>query len=206
MNQFLRKYAFALAISHICIISYLLLPKSNLWMAYDRVLVEDGQWWRLITANVIHLGGWHTLMNLASLWLISFIFQPLLKMSYWISWVLLLYFVNILAMHLWTPHIIHYVGMSGALYGLIAACATAELRLGVKLSGILLIVVGIKIFIPEIIGVQSEYDEFLGGSVVEESHIIGFIEGLILGLVWPKNLLKGPALQSILKSKPSKSS
>jgi rhomboid family GlyGly-CTERM serine protease len=206
MNQFLRKYAFALAISHICIISYLLLPKSNLWMAYDRVLVEDGQWWRLITANVIHLGGWHTLMNLASLWLISFIFQPLLKMSYWISWVLLLYFVNILAMHLWTPHIIHYVGMSGALYGLIAACATAELRLGVKLSGILLIVVGIKIFVPEIIGVQSEYDEFLGGSVVEESHIIGFIEGLILGLVWPKNLLKGPALQSILKSKPSKSS
>ncbi|MCW9028710.1 MAG: rhombosortase [Kangiella sp.] len=182
------------------------MPKSNLWMAYDRVLVEDGQWWRLITANVIHLGGWHTLMNLASLWLISFIFQPLLKMSYWISWVLLLYFVNILAMHLWTPHIIHYVGMSGALYGLIAACATAELRLGVKLSGILLIVVGIKIFIPEIIGVQSEYDEFLGGSVVEESHIIGFIEGLILGLVWPKNLLKGPALQSILKSKPSKSS
>ena len=206
MNQFLRKYAFALTVSHICIISYLLLPKSNLWMAYDRVLVEDGQWWRLITANLVHLGGWHTLMNLASLWLISFIFQPLLKMSYWISWVLLLYFVNILAMHLWTPHIIHYVGMSGALYGLIAACATAELRLGVKLSGILLIVVGIKIFIPEMIGVQSEYDEFLGGSVVEESHIIGFIEGLILGLVWPKKLLKGPALQSILKSKPSKSS
>ncbi len=201
MTQFIKRYAFALAVSHICIISYLLLPQSSLWLAYDRGLVESGQWWRLITANLVHLGGWHTLMNLASLWLISFIFHPLLKPGYWIAWVLLLYFTNILAMHLWTPHIIHYVGMSGALYGLIAACATAELRLGVKLSGLLLIIVGVKIFLPQIIGVESEYDQFLGGAVVEESHIIGFIEGIILGLIWPKNLLKGPALQSMLKSK-----
>ncbi len=201
MTQFLQKYAFALLLSHICIASYLLLPQSNLWMAYDRALVENGQWWRFITANLVHLGGWHTVMNLASLWLISFIFQPLLKTSHWIGWVLLLYFVNILAMHLWTPHIIHYVGMSGALYGLIAACATAELRLGVKISGILLIIVGIKIFLPQIIGIESEYDDFLGGAVVEESHIIGFIQGIILGLLWPKRLLNGPALQSILKSK-----
>lgn len=205
MSQFLRKYAFALTVSLICIVSYLLLPQSNLWMAYDRSLVESGQWWRFITANLVHLGGWHTLMNLASLWLISFIFQPLLKMSHWIGWVILLYFVNILAMHLWTPHIVHYVGMSGALYGLIAACATAELRLGVKLSGLLLIIVAVKIFLPQIMGVQSEYDNWLGGAVVEESHIIGFVQGVILGLVWPKNLLIGPALQSVLKSKQSKS-
>lgn len=204
MTQFLKKYAFALLLSHICIASYLLLPQSNLWMAYDRALVESGQWWRLITANLVHLGGWHTVMNLASLWLISFIFQPLLKISYWIFWVLFLYFVNIFAMHLWTPHIIHYVGMSGALYGLIAACATAELRLGVKISGLLLIIVGVKIFLPQIMGVESEYDDFLGGAVVEESHIIGFMQGIILGLLWPKQLLKGPALQSILKSKQTK--
>lgn len=201
MTQFLRKYAFALAVSHICIISYLLLPQSNLWMAYDRVLVDSGQWWRLVTANLVHLGGWHTVMNLASLWLISFIFQPLLKPSYWITWVLLLYCVNILAMHLWTSHIIHYVGMSGALYGLIAACATAELRLGVKISGVLLLIVGIKIFLPQIMGVEEEYDDFLGGAVVEESHIIGFIQGIILGLLWPKQLLNEPALKAILKSK-----
>lgn len=82
MTQFLKKYVFALLLSHICIISYLLLPQSNLWMAYDRVLVDSGQWWRFITANLVHLGGWHTVMNLASLWLISFIFQPLLRPSY----------------------------------------------------------------------------------------------------------------------------
>lgn len=205
MTQFLRKYAFALAVSHICIISYLLLPQSNLWMAYDRVLVDSGHWWRLVTGNLVHLGGWHTVMNLASLWLISFIFQPLLRPCYWISWVLLLYCVNILAMHLWTPHIIHYVGMSGALYGLIAACATAELRLGVKISGVLLLIVGIKIFLPQIIGVEAEYDDFLGGAVVEESHIIGFIQGVILGLFWPKQLLNGPVLKAILKSKKSES-
>ncbi|GGF08299.1 rhombosortase [Kangiella profundi] len=174
-------------------------------MAYDRVLVDSGQWWRLVTANLVHLGGWHTVMNLASLWLISFIFQPLLKQSYWIIWVLLLYCVNILAMHLWTPHIIHYVGMSGALYGLIAACATAELRLGVKISGVLLLIVGIKIFLPQIMGVEEEYDDFLGGAVVEESHIIGFIQGIILGLFWPKQLLNEPALKAILKSKKSES-
>ncbi|MDX1471830.1 MAG: rhombosortase [Flavobacteriaceae bacterium] len=170
-------------------------------MAYDRVLVDAGQLWRLITANLVHLGGWHTILNLTSLWLISIIFQPLLKPAYWISWIILLYFVNILAMHLWTPHILHYVGMSGALYGLIAACAVAEFRLGVKISGLLLVIVGLKIFLPQILGVSSKYDEFLGGTVIDESHIIGFIQGLILGFVWPKHLLRGPALQSVLGSK-----
>ncbi|NVK21675.1 MAG: rhombosortase [Kangiellaceae bacterium] len=198
MSNFFTRYAIPLILSQICIVTLLLHPHSNLWLAYDRDLVGNGEIWRLFSANLVHLGTWHTLLNLTSLWFISWIFRALLSRNDWLWWFLITFICNILAMHLWTPNIQNYVGMSGALYALIAACAVAELRLGVKISGILLVIVAVKIFAPHILGIESEYDQWLGGKVIEESHIIGFVEGLILGLLWPKSRLKKPALAKSL--------
>ena len=198
MSIFFTRYSIPLILSQICIVLMLIQPHSSLWLAYDRELVNAGQLWRLMTANLVHLGVWHTLLNLTSLWFISLLFRPLISKRDWLWWFGITYVSNIVAMHLWTPNIHHYVGMSGALYGLIAACAMAELRLGVKISGLLLIIVAIKIFAPHILGIESEYDEWLGGKVLEESHVIGFVEGLILGLLWPKSRFKAPALGNTL--------
>lgn len=194
MLIFLRRYAVPFFLSFICILTWILGEQATVWLNYQRSEVDNGQFWRLLTANIVHLGGWHTLLNLASLWLISFIFLPLLTRAHWMLWFFVLFIANILAMHLWLPDLSNYVGMSGALYGLIAACAVAEFRLGVKISGILLVLVGLKIFAPQLLGVVAEYDSWLGGTVVEESHIIGYIQGLILGLVWPKKLIQQTAL------------
>ena len=198
MQIFLQRYAVPITLTLFCLLTLLAGESATYWLDYNRDSVGQGQLWRFITANLVHLGGWHTLMNLASLWLISFIFLPLLSRNHWIIWFAILFIANISAMHLWLPKLTNYVGMSGALYGLIAACAVAEFRLGVKISGILLVLVGIKIFAPQILGIVSEYDSWLGGTVVEESHIIGYVQGLILGLVWPKTWLKEPALAGSL--------
>jgi rhomboid family GlyGly-CTERM serine protease len=129
---------------------------------------------------------------MAGLWFTMFLFINLLKSKDWLIWFLVLFIGNIIGLHLWVTSLDHYVGMSGALYGLIAAAAVAELRLGMKLSGLLLIIVGLKIFLPELFGVEGEYNDWLGGNVIEEAHIIGFVEGLIIGLSWPKNRLSKP--------------
>lgn len=176
----------------------LLEPYSSQWLSYQRQDISNGQLWRFVTPNLVHLGLWHTLMNLSSLWLISLIFRPLLSLKDWAMWFLILFIFNIVGLHLWLPELQQYVGMSGALYGLIAACCVAELRLGVKISGILLVIVGIKIFAPQILGIKAEYDGLLGGFVVEESHVIGFIQGIILGLVWPKQRINQPTLGKLI--------
>lgn len=203
MNAILKRYAIPLILSHICIILIFASHEINLSMAYDRAAVNSGEIWRLFTPNFVHLGVWHTLLNMAGLWFTMLLFIHLLKNSDWLIWFSLLFLGNIIGLHLWVPSLEHYVGMSGALYGLIAAAATAELRLGVKLSGLLLIIVAVKIFLPQIMGIENGYDEWLGGRVIEEAHIIGFIEGVIIGLVWPKSRLSKPRQ---LLAKSSKSS
>ncbi|GAA4364553.1 rhombosortase [Kangiella marina] len=192
MSRTLQKYAIPLILSHICIILIFASPKLNLWLAYDRLAVNDGEFWRFLTPNFVHLGLWHTLLNLAGLWFTMLLFINLIKNSDWLIWFALLFIGNIVGLHLWVPSLEHYVGMSGALYGLIAAAAVGELRLGVKLSGLLLVIVGLKIFLPQLLGSETEYNEWLGGNVIEEAHIIGFIQGLILGLSWPKHRLRKP--------------
>ncbi|WP_223669297.1 rhombosortase [Kangiella shandongensis] len=192
MLNLLKKYAIPLILSHICIALAFALPQSDLWMAYDREHIISGEFWRFFTPNLVHLSFNHTLLNLAGLWFTMFLFINLLRQVDWLAWFTLLFVGNIIGLYLWVPDLQHYVGMSGALYGLIAAAAVAEVRLGVKLSGLLLIIVGIKIFLPQIIGENNSYNEWLGGSVIEEAHIIGFVEGLIIGLVWPKNRLNCP--------------
>lgn len=193
MHSTLKKYAIPLILSHICIALVFASPQIDSWLAYDREAVNSGEIWRLLTPNFVHLGLWHTLLNMAGLWFTMILFISLIKQKDWVIWFLTLYLGNIIGLHLWVSSLEYYVGMSGALYGLIAAAAIAELRLGVKISGLLLVIVGLKIFIPQLIGVESSYNDWLGGNVIEEAHIIGFIEGLILGLVWPKGRLNKPA-------------
>ena len=149
MRNFFYRYAIPLILSHICIILIFALPQLNSWMEYNRSAVNSGEFWRLVTPNFVHLGVRHTFLNLAGLWFTMALFINLLKNTDWLIWFTLLFVGNILGLHLWVPSLEQYVGMSGALYGLIAGAAVAELRLGIKLSGLLLIIVGLKIFIPQ---------------------------------------------------------
>ncbi len=204
MQAFFKSYWVPCSLTLLLLLLLFFEPSSSQWLAYQRTQVNDGQIWRFFTANLVHLSPWHTLMNLASLWLISLIFRPLLKINDWLAWFIILFLANIIGLHLWLPSLTEYVGMSGALYGLIAACCIAELRLGVKISGLLLLIVAIKIFAPQIFGIKSEYDSWIGGFVVEESHIIGYLQGIILGLIWPKSRFNKPAFADLIFGKKSK--
>ncbi|MRX28290.1 rhombosortase [Kangiella sp. HZ709] len=201
MLNFLKNYWFFIGISSLVLVLLLLEPTSSNWLAYRRLSISNGEVWRFITPNLVHLGVVHTLMNLVGFWLIVLIFRPLLKMQDWIIWIISLYILNIVGIHLFLPELSRYVGMSGALYGLISAACVAEMRFKVKLSALLLIIVGLKIFAPQIFGIRAEYNDLIGGYVVEESHIIGFIQGIFVGLLWPKSRLNKPAFEALIQKK-----
>ncbi len=201
MLNFLKNYWFFIGISILVLVLLLLEPASSNWLAYRRLSISNGEVWRFLTPNLVHLGVVHTLMNLAGFWLIVLIFRPLLKMQDWMTWIISLYILNIIGIHLFLPELNRYVGMSGALYGLISAACVAEMRFKVKLSCLLLIIVALKIFAPQIFGITAEYNDFIGGYVVEESHIIGFIQGIFIGLFWPKSRLSKPAFEALIQKK-----
>ncbi|MCW1890028.1 rhombosortase [Vibrio chagasii] len=49
------------------------------WVVWDKSAIVDGQWWRILTGNFSHTNYSHLLMNLAGLWIISYLFQPTRK-------------------------------------------------------------------------------------------------------------------------------
>lgn len=72
----LGPYWLALSVSLLCALLYvggLFTPSIDNLLAYRRSAISDGQWWRLITGNLLHTNHWHLLMNLAGLWVLLFL-------------------------------------------------------------------------------------------------------------------------------------
>lgn len=88
-------------------------------LVYDRSAIGRGEVWRLLTGHLAHADTSHLVVNLLGLGLVGALFerQP-------VSWVLL-FVVSAAAIDAWLwflqPDIGSYCGLSGVLYGLLAA-------------------------------------------------------------------------------------
>ena len=90
-------------------------------LAWDRAALADQQLWRLATGHFVHLGWSHLALNLAGLTLLTWIVGRSFDALGWVVVAL----ASILAMDIgfWFlyPTLDWYVGLSGLLYGLLAA-------------------------------------------------------------------------------------
>ena len=111
--------------------------EARVLLRYDREGIHEGQFWRLATAHVTHLGVSHGIMNLLALAVLAGLFGDLFTARIW----LLGCAVSALAIDigLWwlEPQVRWYVGLSGVLHGLIVLGAVAmwlnDERLGLGL-------------------------------------------------------------------------
>ena len=95
----------------------LLLPDAVTTLRYERTSVQQGEWWRLVSANLVHGNGWHWLLNAASASFQFWLFQGIGNRRWWWAVSLICLPANVLGMHWFSPGVSWYVGMSGALYG-----------------------------------------------------------------------------------------
>ncbi len=153
-------------------------------LRYDRAAILDGQWWRLLSAHLVHLGGSHLLMNLAGLWLIWLLVGPALSPR---SWLILLFtdaLITGLALLIFNPHLGWYVGLSGVLHGLLVAGAIADIRRGHRGTWLLLGAVVFKLGWEQLAGPLPGSEASAGGTVIVDAHLYGALGGL-LGLLLP---------------------
>jgi len=162
-------------------------PAGVTALRYERAALAAGQWWRLLSAHLVHLDLRHTLLNGAGLALLWALFAR--DYAPW-QWALIL----IAAMAgidagLWflDPGVLWYVGASGVLHGGMAAGTLAALRRG-DYDGFLLgaFLLG-KIAYEQAGGVLP-----LAGAtvpVVVDAHLYGAVGGLAAAL-WMKPVAK----------------
>ena len=105
------------------------ITNSILIGAFYKPFVLAGEYWRLLTAGFVHIDLWHLAMNMMALFSLGKIFEPLLGVRRY----LLILIPSIIIGSLFvlsSPENSFVVGISGGIYGLLAAYVTLILRTG----------------------------------------------------------------------------
>ena len=149
----------------------------QLW--YLRDAVAGGEYWRLLTGNLVHLGWRHLALNIGALLLGIWVFAPARSPVVWIVALLVCSLSSSLGLYLFSPDISWCVGMSGALHGLLIIGAVDWIRQGDRVGGLLLVIWIAKLGWEQVNGGVPLSVESIGAPVVTDAHLWGAVGGFL---------------------------
>jgi rhomboid family GlyGly-CTERM serine protease len=156
---------------------------ATLALRYQRSAIAAGEWWRLISAHVVHLGWPHMLMNAAGLLLVWALFGDEFSD---VDWCLLsLASALAISVSLWwlSRDVEWYVGLSGVLHAQMAAGCCARLRSrqwdGAALA---LFLIG-KLSYEQLHGGSPLSMPLLRSAVVVDAHLYGALAGAAIAIL-----------------------
>jgi membrane associated rhomboid family serine protease len=147
--------------------------------AQHPILVDRGEWWRVLSAMFLHGGVLHVLFNMYALWL----FGPVLERRFGSVSFLSLYLAagaaggalfQVIGPDAWA------VGASGAIFGLFGALLIASYRqrhtrAGAATFSQLVLLLGINLALPLFIQ-----------NIAWQAHVGGLVAGALIGAVWDR--------------------
>jgi len=150
-------------------------------LRYDRAGLAAGQWWRLLTAHVVHLDLEHAALNSLGLVLMWALFARDYKPGQWA--LILLSAITAIDAGLWLRDstVVWYVGSSGVLHGVMAAGTLAHLRRRDLDGWLLAAFIILKVSYEQHTGALPFADS--GAGVVVDAHLFGALGGLALAII-----------------------
>ena len=149
---------------------------------YDRAAIAEGELWRIITGHLAHLGWSHLAMNVAGLWVVTYVFAPPGKAWVWTAWMFVTAMLTGVGLYFFSPQLSFYVGLSGALHGIIVIGALRWIQQGDWMGLLVLIIVAAKIAWEQVFGALPLSQQMAGGPVAVDAHLWGALGGLAIGL------------------------
>ena len=139
-------------------------------------LVQDGEWWRLLTASLVHFGPMHLFFNMLLLWIIGGMLEPATGPLRFTT----IYVVSILAgsaAALVVSPLIPAGGASGGVFGLAAAATIVMQKAGVRFwdtgfGPLILINLAFDFFIPNV-SIAAHVGGLIGGGLATVALIRG---------------------------------
>ncbi|MEW8383895.1 MAG: rhombosortase, partial [Candidatus Thiodiazotropha taylori] len=139
--------------------------------------------WRLITAHLVHLGWGHLTMNLLGLWMVWGLLLNNLPAQRCGLILLLITLITSTALWFFSPQLVWYRGLSGALHGLLIWGLLKQMKQEPLLSVSLLIAVLVKIAWEQWQGPLPGSESMADGPVVVASHLYGALSGMLVWLI-----------------------
>ena len=184
LQRFLFQYRCTLFVSGLCLVIALLPTSTMELLQYERTAILAGEWWRLITGHLVHLGWNHLIMNLIGFWLIWHLFlsneNPLAYCFYRLP---LLTMGTSLGLLFLSPEVAWYRGLSGVLHGLLSLALLRQSRQQPVISSLLLVLLTIKLAWEQIAGPLPGSEPWIDGRVIVDAHLYGALCGVILWLL-----------------------
>ncbi|HEV2703052.1 MAG TPA: rhombosortase [Steroidobacteraceae bacterium] len=149
-------------------------------LRYDRAALAGGQWWRLITGHVIHLGFEHALLDAAGLVLIWALFARDYSLRAWVLIIGLSVIGIDAGLWLLSSTTEWYVGSSGVLHGALAAGTCAHLRRREPDGWVLALFLVAKLVYEQS---QGALPLTAGGAVIVDAHLYGAASGALAALL-----------------------
>ena len=166
-------------------------------LRFDRVAIADGEWWRLLTGNLVHLPGntlewlgfhfhgpWHLFLNELGILVLVMLCPERLSPAVWARRIVLLGLGMSLGIFFFAPDLRWYVGLSGVMHGLfLLGLMPQVVKKDIVALGCVLYLLG-KLGYELIAGAPISDEHAIGGRVALDSHLWGAISGLVYGLVF----------------------
>jgi rhomboid family GlyGly-CTERM serine protease len=152
---------------------------ARAWARYDSEMVAHGEYWRLMTGHLVHLGWGHLWPNLVALVLIGALFEDLFDAGDWLVLACTAAGAIDLGFAVLDPQVEWYVGLSGVLHGLVAAGALTAWRRGQTIGLWLGLGLGAKLLWEQLVGPVPFTAAAVGGPVVVAAHLYGAAGGLL---------------------------
>lgn len=165
--------------------------EGRLLLRYERALVVQGQWWRLLTGHIVHLGWTHLALNLMGLALMWALFFPDYSVRGW-AVILLCSLVTIDAAFFFIERDLRwYVGLSGLLHGAMAAGTIAYVGRREPGAWVLVPFLTAKLIYEQLVGTMPYSLDSAGGPVVVDAHLYGVLGAVtgVLALRWRRHPL-----------------
>ena len=155
------------------------------YLQFDRSLIEQGEFWRILTGNLIHYNFEHLWMNLAGLALGMYLLAFRYSLIYWFIMVIFCSIAVGVGLYFFDTNMRYYVGLSGALHGILVAGAITEYFHNKTTSVLLLLFIACKLAYEQFIGPLSA-PLSSSTSVAVNAHLYGAISGFLIGAVLVK--------------------
>lgn len=183
-HGFFREWWFSVCIMLTVCVTASFSPQTvhQLALVHDRV--SDGEIWRILTSQLVHLNINHTMMNLVGYLIISVSFRVEITPKREAIGLLICMLGVGLGIYWFNPEIAWYVGLSGAIWGML----THYLIIGWRRAPMLSLLFGgymvVKTAYEQVYNdPDSVTSQMIGGSVAVDSHLYGIITGMAIGLL-----------------------
>ncbi|MDQ2075112.1 rhombosortase [Marinimicrobium sp. ABcell2] len=150
-------------------------------LEFNRTLITEGQWWRLLTGHWVHYGVYHLAMNAFAFVLCGYILLRHLPLSHY-SLLTLTCLLGVGAGLYWlSPELHYYAGLSGALHGLLVAGVLLSFKDAPWIAAAVLVVLSAKLIQEQGASFDPEHP-LLPVPVAVDAHLYGAVIGFVWGV------------------------